>query len=339
MADSETDTNQKIVRWGILGTARIAAKVGPAIRLAQATSLSSIASRDAQRAADWATQHGVERSCGSYQELLEDPDIDAVYIPLPPSMHHEWTLRAAEHGKHVLCEKPLAMSSSEANEMAAACREHRVQLMDGVMWLHHPRTADMHRPITEGTLGQLRRITSSFTFCWDELPKNEFRLLREFGGGSLFDLGWYCVGASLWAFGELPQRVYGTARYRNDVDMSFSGIMWFDGDRMASFDSGFDTGLRKWFEVAGTKASLVCDDFTKPHEATKPRFWMHGREGQVSEHFSEPRIQEVSMIEDFSNIVRSGQLDDRWFDCTLATQRVCEALDQSARSEKVVELT
>ena len=102
---------------------------------------------------------------------------------------------------------------------------------------------------------------------------------------------------------------------------------------------GFDTGFRKWFEVAGTRASLVCDDFTKPHEASKPRFWLHGDEGKMSEHFSEPRIQEVCMIHDFSNIVRCGQLDQRWFDCALATQRVCQALDQSARTEQIVELT
>lgn len=327
------------VRWGILGTARIAAKkVAPAIHRADGAELSAVASRSAERAAEWAKEHGAVRSYGSYAELLDDPDIDAVYIPLPPALHHEWTIHAAQKGKHVLCEKPLALNAQQAEEMAAACREHNVQLMDGVMWLHHPRAEEMQRPIQDGTLGELRRVTSAFTFHWDVVPEDDLRLSRELGGGSLGDLGWYCVGAALWAFGKLPTHVYGAARFYRDVDLNFSGLLWFAGNRIASFDSGFDVGMRKWLEVAGTKASLVCDDFTRPWDEGRPRFWLHDAGGKMAEHVSSHRLIEVCMIEAFCRIVTSGRLDEHWPTIAVDTQRVCDALDRSARTGTVVTL-
>lgn len=325
------------VRWGVLGTARIATTVGNAIQAASSAALVAIASRSHERAAEWAAEHDAAKAFGGYEALLDSPDIDAVYIPLPPSMHREWTIRAAEHGKHVLCEKPLALSAAEAEEMAAACREHNVQLMDGVMWVHHPRAEEMLRPIHDGTLGDLRRVTSAFSFN-REFPPNDLRMQREMGGGALMDLGWYCVRATLWAFGGLPTQVAATGRYVNAVDVNFTATMWFDGQRMASFDCGFDTGMRRWFEVAGTEASLVCDDFTKPWDAAKPRFWLHDTGGKMSEHVSPPPIQEVCMIEDFCRIVQSGQLEDRWPAEAIATQRVVDALDMAARSGRRIEL-
>lgn len=324
------------VRWGILGTARIAEKVSAAIQAANNAELSLVASRDAERAATWAKTHAVPRSCGSYQELIDDPDIDAVYIPLPPSMHHEWTLKAAAAGKHVLCEKPLAPEPAPTLEMAAACKEHDVQLMDGVMWLHHPRAAAMKDVLVNGPLGQLRRMTSAFSFCWPEIPQNEFRLERKYGGGSLLDLGWYCVGASLWAFDALPETVMAQATWRGDIDMSLSGWMQFSEDRVASFDCAFNTVMRRWLEVAGTEASLVCDDFTRPWSPEKPRFWTHGTTGKMQEHTTAGPIQEVCMIEDFCELLQTGVRDDRWPELAVNVQRVCAALDESARSGQPV---
>lgn len=328
----------RTIHWGIMGTARIAEKVGAAIHQANGCELTAVASRSANRAAAWAAEHGVTRSYGSYEELLDDPQLDAIYIPLPPSMHAEWTIKAAEKGKHVLCEKPLAMNAGEARDMAAACRENNVQLMDGVMWVHHPRAVEMLKPIQDGTLGMLRRVTSAFTFNWDEIPVGDLRLQRDLGGGSMLDLGWYCVRATLWAFGSLPQRVFGTARYDNDVDMNCSAILWFDDKRMATFDSGFDVGMRKWVEVAGTKASLVCDDFTKPWDESRPRFWIHDVSGENREHVTAAPIQEVCMIEDMCEIIRTGNLETHWSQEAIDTQRVCDALDQSARSDQWVEV-
>ena len=327
------------VRWGILGTARIAEKVVAGIHAADHARAAVIGSRDAARAAAWAAEHQVAESTGSYQAVLDHPDVEAVYIPLPNNLHREWTIRAAECGKHVLCEKPLGLDTAQATEMAAACREHGVQLMDGVMWVHHPRFASMHDTLTNGSLGRLRRVTSAFSFCFDEVPEDDIRLSRETGGGSLLDLGWYCARVTWWAFGGLPERVFATARYHRDVDMNLSAMLWYDDERMASFDCGFDIELRKWFEVAGSDASLVCDDFLSPWDESRPRHWIHNRAGLVSEERTAPDVDQVAMmIGRFSEIVRTGELDQQLTDDAIATQRICEAVERSARSEEIVEL-
>ncbi|MDA0831781.1 MAG: Gfo/Idh/MocA family oxidoreductase [Planctomycetota bacterium] len=326
------------LRWGIIGTARIATKVAEAIHGATGAELVAVASRDKLRAAEWATAHRVPVSYGHYDELLNDPDIDAVYIPLPPSMHCEWTIRAAEKKKHVLCEKPLAMTAAEGEEMWAACRVNGVQLMDGVMWLHHPRTAAMKANIRDGSLGKICKVTSGFSFCWNPLPLENIRMQYDLGGGSLGDLGWYCVGVALWSLNKQPVRVFGSGRYVQNVDVHFNALMWYDDECVASFDCGFDTTHRKWFELAGTECSLVCDDFVKPRSLEKIRFWLHRGDDDVTETVSAPLVQEVCMIEDFCQIVRSGEFNDHWPRIAIETQRVCDALDRSARSGQVVDL-
>ena len=329
-------TPKQKVRWGILGTARIANKVSRAIRLAENAELVAIASRTDERANEWASEHGVDRVYGNYNALIEDTEIDAVYIPLPPSMHAEWTIKAAEHGKHVLCEKPLAANAEEAVAMVHACRTHNVQLMDGVMWMHHERTFAMKQIIDNGTLGRMRRVTAAFTFNWDIIPEENIRLKKEFACGCLSDLGYYCIRAILWAFGDLPVQVFATARNYRDVDFNLSGTLWFRDKRTASFDCGFDTVNRKWFEIAGTQASLICDDFVVPWKEESSRFWVHDTQGKAADHKIEPCIQEVRMIERFSEWAQSGQ-----FNCGLPTEavntmRICDALHKSVRRCEIV---
>ena len=325
------------VRWGILSTANIATKVAGAIYLAENADLVAVASRTEERAVTWAADHKVPIAYGTYDELLADDSLDAIYIPLPPSLHAEWTIKAAEQGKHVLCEKPLAANADEAIAMADACRRNGVQLMDGVMWVHHDRTPAMHQKITDGTLGKLRRVTAAFTFNWDTIPVGNIRAMKEFAGGSLGDLGYYCVRAILWAFQQMPTQVFATARYKVGVDFNLAGILWFDDERIATLDCGFDTGLRKWFEVAGTHASIVCDDFTVPTSEETARFWVHGPEGN-EQNTVEGCIQEVGMIERFSRIVQTGNLEAEWADVAVNTMRVCDALLESDRRKEVVAL-
>ena len=344
------------IRWGVMGTARIAEKVGAAIRAVEGAELAAVASRVAERAATWAEAHGATRSYGSYQELLDDDELDAIYIPLPPSMHHAWALRTAESGKHLLCEKPVATNAAQVEEMVAAFAQANRQLMDGVMWVHTPRAADMLNHINSGALGSLRRVTSAFSFFMESWLENnvvatggaatladamarEIRLQREFACGALGDLGWYNVRATLWAFGGLPERVYATARYRNDVEINTSATLWYDHDRMASFDCGFDQTWRKWFEVIGTEGSLVCDDFVNAWDQQRPRYWVHDGAARPTEHISEPRIQEQCMVRRFCEIARTAQLDDQWPKIALANRRVIDAIDQSARTGKIVELS
>lgn len=329
-----TTETKPLVRWGILSTANIATKVARAIKLSSNAELIAIASRTEERATSWGQKNNVPIAYGSYKELLTDDTIDAVYIPLPPSLHAEWTIQAAEHGKHVLCEKPLSTNYDEATIMAETCLKNSVQLMDGVMWVHHERTELMKQKLFD--LGDLRRVTAAFTFSWNSVPTNNIRAKPELGGGSLGDLGYYCVRAILWAFEELPTQVYATARYKVGVDFNFTGILWFEGVRIATFDCGFDTGLRKWFEVAGTHASLVCDDFTVPKSEETARFWIHGQDNDKYE--TEACIQEVKMIESFSSIVQSGNLEPGWVDAAVDTMRVCDALRKSDQSGEIVDL-
>jgi predicted dehydrogenase len=342
------------VRWGILGTAKIASKVGRAIHDSRGSRLTAVASRDIGRARTWIADHTVGRpevngiqpflpaastvaTYGSYLELLRDPDVDAVYIPLPPSLHCEWTCRAAEHGKHVLCEKPLALNLAEAEQMAEACRLAKRQLMDCVMWVHHDRTNAMQSELSSGTLGRLRRVTSAFTYNAVDIGSDNIRFQRELGGGSLGDVGWYCVRATLWALGDLPERVWATARYERGVDMNLSAELWFRGERMASFDCGFDTNFRKWFEIAGTEGSLVCDDFVNPWDFMKARYWIHKR-GKSVQHDFPACLQEVRMVESFCDGVRSGSLNSKWPQAAIDTQRISDAIARAARTGKAVSL-
>ncbi len=328
-----TESTQTI-RWGILSTANIANKIARAINLSKNAELCAIASRSIERATNWAQKHNVPTAYGNYDELLSDTSLDAIYIPLPPSMHAEWTIKAAKHGKHVLCEKPLAANSEEATIMADTCRQNGVQLMDGVMWVHHERTSLMKQKLAD--LGELRRVTAAFTFNWNTIPTNNIRAKPELAGGSLGDLGYYCVRAILWAFEMMPTSVFATARYKVGVDFNLSGILWFEEDRIATLDCGFDTGLRRWFEVAGTQASLVCDDFTVPKSEDSARFWIHGADNEKYE--TGTCIQEVNMIEQFTDLVHSKELDHHYPDVAVNTMRVCDALQESARQGGIVHL-
>ena len=325
------------VRFGVLGTAKIAIKVGQAIKDAASAELAGIGSRNIETAKAWGIQHGVPQAFGSYQELLINENIDAVYIPLPPSLHCEWTVKAAEAGKHVLCEKPTALNSQEVATMFAACKANGVQFMDGTMWSHHPRTAEMKTVLKSGKLGRLRRITSAFTVNIEDTPE-QIRFNPTLGGGAIYDLGWYCVRAALWAFDELPQRVYATGEYHRGVDINAAVMMWFSNQRTAAFDCGFDMGIRKWFEVAGEEGNLVCDDFLAPTNINAPSFWTHDESGSSETHLSAGVVQQTEMVQRFCEIVCTGTLEERWFSESLDTQRVVDALMKSLQFKKEVEV-
>ncbi|MCA9097260.1 MAG: Gfo/Idh/MocA family oxidoreductase [Planctomycetaceae bacterium] len=332
-------TEDRILRWGILGTANIATKVSKAIQSTSGCELTTIGSRDLEKAKAWGAKHGVPNSVGSYQAVIDDPNIDVIYLPLPPNLHFEWIEKAAKAGKHLLVEKPVAISVSAAREMVDAARSHNVHLMDGVMWVHHPRTQMMKAVVDSGELGTLRRMTSAFSFCWNPLPTSNIRFNAELGGGSLLDLGWYTVGATLLlGCNRLPQRVQASARWFQDVDVSFSGMMWFEKNFVASFDTAFDTATRRWLEIAGTEKSIVCDDFVLPWTDEETKFWVHGDSGQSEKRTCPPTVQQNNMIADFRDLILGRRKDNPWIDWSLKVQQVCDALALSARKEQPIEL-
>ena len=326
------------VRIGILGTARIAKTVIPQIVASENADVVAVASRSLDKARQFAGEFGIKTAYASYDALLTDDTVDAVYIPLPPSMHCEWMIKAAEAGKHVLCEKPLAINAPQAQLMIDAAIRHQIVLLDAVMWYHTARAETMRNCVLSGQLGEVRQVTSAFTFPGNLLSDDNLRFSASLGGGSLLDIGWYCVGMSLWMLQRMPERVFATAQWRNDIDLRMNGILWFPHDQMASFESGFNAVRRRWMEVAGTNAALVCDDFTKPWNADKPRFWIHNADGTADQNIVNHPPLERCLVDAFCQLISCGHINHEWLTLSLQTQQVCDALLKSARSGVVESL-
>src|SRR3954447_16495697 len=239
-----------MIRWGILSTARIAEKLIGGARVAEDVEITAVGLRDLARARAFADEHGIPRAFGSYEELLAS-DIDAVYVPLPNSMHVEWSIKALEAGKHVLSEKPMARSP-EAVERAfdVAERVDRV-LMEAFMWRFHVQTEALVQ--AAGTIGELRLIRSAFGF---NLPWMEnVRWDPSLEGGALMDVGCYCVSAMRLLAGE-PERVSGEQVLHNGVDARFSGVLRFPGDVLGIFDCGMDVHRRNQLEIVGSEGTI-----------------------------------------------------------------------------------
>jgi predicted dehydrogenase len=250
-------TNQ-ILRWGLLGTARINRAVIPVIRESSRHSLDAVASRAIDRAREYAAQWNVPRAIGSYDELLKDPAIDAVYIGLPNSLHAEWTVRALDAGKHVLCEKPLALSVEEVNGIERAARRAGRVAAEAFMYRHHPLTQAVQNAIREGAVGELRLIRGAFTFPLTRA--GDVRFDPALGGGSLWDVGCYPVSYACLLAGGPPSEVCGWQEtHDSGVDIAFSGMMRFPGQLMAQFDCGFRSAFRAEMEIVGTSGVLRVD--------------------------------------------------------------------------------
>ena len=323
------------IRIGVLGTARIARGVIPQIHASQSAAVVAVGSRSVGKAQQFANEFGIPEFLGSYDEILALPSVDAVYIPLPPAHHEEWTLKAAAAGKHVLCEKPLAVNAAQCRRMIESCIAANVVLLDCTMWYHTERARAMKQFVTSDQLGSVRQITAAFTFPGDALSPENLRFSSALGGGSLLDIGWYCVGASLWMLEQMPARVFATAQWRNGVDWRMNGLLWFPDRQMASLECGFDAIRRRWIEIAGTSAAVVCDDFTRPWNVEKPRFWIHDNQGTSHQHVVPHPPIERCLVEAFCDLIRSQNVRHQWLPLSLQTQTVCDAMLKSAANETI----
>src|SRR4051794_3172064 len=293
----------KKLRWGILGVAKINERLLPAFAKATNVDLVGIASRSRAKAEDAARQAGIPKAFGSYEALLDDPDIDAVYNPLPNTLHDEWTRKAAERGKHVLCEKPLTPTAKEAEALVAFCQAKKIKLMDGFMWPHHPRTHAIKDLLQSGELGRVERVTSAFTFHLPMDPSN-IRLQEAMAGGGLLDVGCYPVYGIRWAFGVEPVRVFAAARFQYGVDVAMSATLWFADGRMASFDCGFANTFRQWMEIVCERGTINVPDMWLPKKATYTV--QHDESADTQEYVVAGYDQIQCMLEDFGRYV----LDD-----------------------------
>jgi D-xylose 1-dehydrogenase (NADP+, D-xylono-1,5-lactone-forming) len=245
------------LRLGLLSTAHINRMVVAGARASELVDVVAVASRDRGRAEAYAQEHGIERAHGSYEELLGDPDVDAVYVSLPNAFHVEWSIRALEAGKHVLCEKPLSHSPAEVERAFAAAERAGRVLVEAFMYRHHPQTAQIAGLVAEGAIGRVRLIRSSFTFPLADVEN--IRLRPELEGGALMDVGCYCVNGSRLLAGE-PERVRGEAVVgETGVDIGFYGTMRHASGVVAQFDASFELPHRQRLEVFGDAGSLLVE--------------------------------------------------------------------------------
>jgi xylose dehydrogenase (NAD/NADP) len=284
------------VRWGVLSTARINAKLLAGARPAANVDVVAVGSRDRERGEAFAAEHGIARVHGSYEELLADPDVEAVYIPLPNALHVPWSIKALEAGKHVLCEKPLTRRAADAEAAFDAAERVGRLLMEAFMWRYHPQTEALVRLARE--VAPLRVVRAAFAFTLGPDPAN-VRLQRALEGGALMDVGCYCVSALRLLAGE-PQRASAEAVPGGDgVDARVAGVLRMPGDVLGSFDCGFDVPARGVIEVVGEGGTLVAED---PWHGQAPRLTRDGEEIPVEA--ANPYGLE---LEDFSAAIREGR--------------------------------
>lgn len=350
---------KQTVTWGFLGAAGISQKNWASVRRSGNGVLKTVGARDVSRAQTFIKDcqasvpfEVVPQAVGGYEAILADPDIDAVYIPLPTGVRKEWVIRAAEAGKHVMCEKPCAVSLADLEEMIGACEAHGVQFMDGVMFMHNRRFHRLLEVLKEGEeLGSLRRVESCFSFFGGEEFESNIRLdPRLEPDGCLGDLGWYCIRLSLCAFQrEMPREVRGfLLEEKNGVPVEMRGDLFFEKDRSASFHCSFNTTLEESCRISGTEGVLTFDDFVQPFDGEDTSFFITKLRPQhdgcnyttfldrtevkvPGKATNGPDCQEALLFRNFGECVLAGTPDPSWPEISLLTQRVMEALRKSAQ--------
>ena len=355
------------LRIGFLSTAGIGRKNWKAICNSGNCVITAVASREVARSgafiADCQREHPFEKTpvaLGSYDELIESPEVDAVYVPLPTGLRQDWVIRAAQNGKHVLCEKPCAANAVELEVMLAACREHAVQFLDGVMFMHGPRLPRVREFLDDSdSVGPIRRIASAFTFY----PGEDFfrSNIRADGAleptGSLGDLGWYCIRFALWALRwQLPGSVVGRILSQSELlpgrvssPTEFAATLFYPGGVTVEFYASFRAAKQQWVHVGGQNGWLRLPDFVHPFNGYEPAFEVNDKfitvaggapcpPGTDPSGFGHATAQDTRMWRNFAEQVFSGNLNAEWPMWSLQTQKVLDACHESAKHDVTLEL-
>ncbi len=320
------------VKWAIMSTANINRKVIPGAHASPKVELVALASRDQARAEEYAKTWEIQRAYGSYEALLADPEVEAVYISLPNSMHCEWAIKALEAGKHVLCEKPLSRHASEVEAAFDAAHRAGRLLSEAFMYRHNPQTKRAKQLVDQGAIGELRLIRSAFSYSlYDE---DNIRLRTALDGGALMDIGCYAVSGSR-LFGGEPEKVYGGAWFGpTGTDWVFAGMLRFPGNVLALFDCGTAMTDRDELEAIGSEGSLFLDD---PWHCTVPGIELRREE----------RVERIELgvvdsyrleLENLSDAIRGDAELLLGRDDAVAQARVLEALHESAKHGAPVSL-
>lgn len=337
------------LRYGILGTGHILAKLCGGLRLARGASLVAIASRDLDRAKARATEFEIPKAHGSYQALLDDPEVDIVINALHNGLHCEWTVRALEAGKHVLCEKPLACSTDDIERMFAAAHAHKRWLMEGFMFRFHPQIAVAKRHIAAGDIGQPLYIRS--TYMAQRLDRVNVRYRKEFGGGALMDIGCYCVNFSRCFADAEPTQVLAQAHWDEEtgVDRTLTGTLQFPGHLTAHFSCSLESEGAFGGEIVGSEGKIFIPHPWLPPSWPAEYIITRGMKSEtirvedctVPQHFLAPFALEIEHIAACVRENRAPQFPpgtDAERD-SRTQMRTIEALLESARTRKAIELT
>ena len=359
--------SEKKCRWGFLSAAWIGIKNWQSVALSGNGEIVAVASRDASKGEAWIDECSAHvpfpskpKAMEGYDALLARDDIDAVYIPLPTGVRAEWVIKAAQAGKHVMCEKPCGIDVAETEAQLAACNEAGVQFMDGVMFMHSTRLDALRETLTDGSIGEIRRIHSAFSFNGgDDFASGNIRMHSDLEPlGCLGDLGWYNIRFNLWAMDyAMPQAVSGRmirGAARGDspdqVPIEFSGEFFYENGTTASYYCSFITANQQWAHVCGTEGTVRLDDFVVPFFGSDVKYTVSNTESNqhvcdfnmeqrerivsVKEHANaHPTAQETNLFRTFGDLVLSGTPDPKWGEITLQTQRVVMACIESSKKD------
>jgi predicted dehydrogenase len=332
--EHKSNQNQSL-NWGLISTARINRAVINPLRESARNELVAVASRSKEKAQDYASEWDIPQAYGSYQAMLDDPEIDVVYNSLPNSLHTEWTVKALKAGKHVLCEKPLATTIEEVDEMRAAAKETGNHLAEAFMYRHHPQTIKVKELVDSGILGEVRLVIGDFTFSIKS--EEDVRLNPDLGGGSIWDIGCYPISYTRYIMGEEPQEVFGWQMSGNSgVDEVFTGQMRFAGDVFAQFDSGFRSPYRSRIEIVGSEASMVIPQPFNPGLEVEIQI---DRDGEI-ESIPMPRKElYIGEVEDMADVILNGSSPRVSMEDSRNNIKLILALLQSAELGKPVLLS
>ena len=324
----------KVLNWGLLSTARINRSLISPLRASKRNQLLAVGSRTQESANQYAKAWNIPRAHGSYEALLADPEIDVIYNPLPNHLHAAWTIKAVDAGKHVLCEKPLALTVDEVDAIKEAAHKHGRVVAEAFMYRHHPQTHKVQELIGSGSIGTLKLIRGSFTYV---LTRDaDVRLDLAMGGGSIWDVGCYPISYARKVVGENPLEVFGwQVTGPTGIDETFVGQMRFAGDIYAQFDSSFATPFQTFMEIVGSEGTLNIPKPFKPGIDEKI-FLTRGDETETIEMPGQELY--IGEVEDMADAILLGREPRIPLDDSRANVAVIEALLESAKVGKPVKL-
>jgi xylose dehydrogenase (NAD/NADP) len=325
---------EKILNWGLLSTARINRALIKPLTASGRNRLLAVASRSQDSADAYAREWNIPRAHGSYEALLNDPEIDVIYNPLPNHLHKEWTIKALQAGKHVLCEKPFALTLKEVDAMIAASKKTGKVLAEAFMYRHHPQTLKVMEIVDSGVLGKIQVIKGEFSFMLESL--DDIRNVKEMGGGSIWDIGCYPISYTRLLVGQEPAEVFGwQALAESGCDQTFIGQMKFANGILAQFDSSFVTLFRTSMEIVGSMATLIIPEPFKP--GSKSEIYIRREDGQETLEIEGGELY-IGEVEDMYDAIVENKPSRMSLEDSRANIAVILGFLKSAETGKIVKI-